>query len=133
MELPELIQDIGLRPGLYVIGPYFSAVCAFITGYNHARDGGPLAGWREWLIVRFGGGNNLLWEKLVEILIEAEAAPADPPAADPDATRLRAMAALFAEFFRDREAMGVTKIHHDYAKWLLRQRWYDGPLRKERG
>jgi hypothetical protein len=37
---------------------------------------------------------------------------------------------LLAEFFEDRRRRFVTGILHDYAKWLLRKKWYDGPLRR---
>jgi hypothetical protein len=37
---------------------------------------------------------------------------------------------LLAEFFEERRRRLVTGILHDYAKWLLRHRWYDGPLRR---
>jgi hypothetical protein len=40
------------------------------------------------------------------------------------------MSHLFEEFLRFREEHGITKIHYDYARWLLRKRWYTGPLGK---
>jgi hypothetical protein len=43
------------------------------------------------------------------------------------------MAVLFDEFFKFRdEKEGIARIHYEYARWLLRQRWYRGPLRKKR-
>ena len=47
---------------------------------------------------------------------------------DPDLPKLNA---LFKEFFDNRHANGVTKIFDDYAKWLRRRSWYDGPLRNK--
>jgi hypothetical protein len=38
---------------------------------------------------------------------------------------------LFDEFFKYRRENGVTKLFYDYACWLRRKRWYEGPLRKK--
>lgn len=54
--------------------------------------------------------------------------PLDP---DGETDYLRRLGDLFAEFFRDRQENGLTKIHYDYGKWLLRRSWYTGPLRKK--
>jgi len=39
--------------------------------------------------------------------------------------------AILAQFFADRSRRTVTAILHDYAKWLLRKKWYTGPLRSK--
>jgi hypothetical protein len=118
---------------MWVRPPDFSTVCAYISGFDHARDGGPLDGFREWLIVRLGGGNNLSWDGLVEMAIRPEADPIESPREDQEASRLQAMAVLFDEFFRFRdEDEGIARIHYEYARWLLRQKWYTGPLRKKK-
>jgi hypothetical protein len=132
MEFTELVSRLCLRPGLWVLPPYFSTVCAFIRGYDHARDGGPLAGFREWLVVRADRGDNLTWEGLVKILILPGHDLTEPLTADREESCLKALASLFEEFFRFREEQGITRVHYDYARWLLRKRWYMGPLRKKR-
>jgi hypothetical protein len=43
---------------------------------------------------------------------------------------LKGLADLFEEFYGFRQEHGITKIHYDYARWLLRKRWYTGSLRK---
>jgi len=132
MEFPELVRQLCQRPSMWVVPPHFSSVCAYISGFDHARDGGPLDGFREWLIVRLGSGNNLTWDGLVEMAIRPEADPIESPTEDQEASRIQAMAVLFDEFFRIRDEEGVTKIHYEYARWLLRTKWYTGPLRKKR-
>ena len=132
VEFPDLICHLCKRPGMYVRSAYFSSVCAYINGYDEARDGGPLAGFREWLIVRADGGNNLTWDGLVMLLVMPDADQTGPLAADQETRLLQGMAGLFEEFFGFRQEHGITKIHHDYARWLLRKRWYTGSLRKKR-
>jgi hypothetical protein len=116
---------------MWVVPSSFSSVCAFISGFDHARDGGPLAGVREWLIVRADGGNNLVWEGLVRLLLLPVSDSTKELTTDQEANCLQGMASLFDEFFRFRTEQGITKVHHDYARWLLRKRWYTGPLRKK--
>jgi hypothetical protein len=133
MEFPELVRHMCQRPSMWVRSPDFSSVCAYISGFDQARDGGPLDGFREWLIVRLGGGNNLTWDGLVEMAIRPEADSNESPTEDQEASRLKAMAELFDEFFRSRdEEDGIAKFHYEYARWLLSQEWYTGPLRKKR-
>ena len=118
---------------MWVLPPYATSVCAFISGYDTARDGGPLAGFREWLIVRVNDGNNLMWEGLVNRILS----PA--PGASPNLTKeqeieyLQGLLSLLEEYIRFRKENGLTKVYYDYARWQLRKRWYSGPLRKKPG
>jgi hypothetical protein len=132
MEFPELVRHMCQRPSMWVRPPGFSSVCAYISGFDHARDGGPLDGFREWLVVRLRDGDNMTWDGLVEMAIRPEADPIESATDDQDASRLKAMAVLFDEFFRFRDEEGVTKIHYEYARWLIRKRRFTGTPRKKR-
>jgi hypothetical protein len=63
-EFEEVVRRLCARPGMYVVPPTFGSVCAYLSGFNAARGEGPLVGFREWLIVRSNGGNNLTWDGL---------------------------------------------------------------------
>jgi hypothetical protein len=106
----------------------FESVCAYLNGYNAACNGGPLIGFQQWLIVRANGGNNIFWTKLAEMEIgtglEREQAPSSEQ-------MIEALGQLLAKFFEYRRTNGITKIFHEYAKWLLRKSWYTGPLRNK--
>lgn len=101
---------------MYFRGDSLEAAIAYISGYDAARDFGPLQGLREWLVVRGAIGDNQAWGGV--------AIPSSPLADTP-----AAVGELLCEFFRYRREVGVTKIHMDYARWLLRKRSYEGPLR----
>jgi hypothetical protein len=133
MDFAELVGTLCKRPGMWVCQPYFSSVCAYIRGYNHARDGGPLAGFREWLIVRTNGGNNLPWEVLVRLIALPDSDLTGQLTTEQEASCLQGLASLLEEYLRFREENGITKVHYDYARWLLRRPWYSGPLRKKPG
>lgn len=115
---------------MWVTGESFDGVCAFINGFDVARDFGPLMGFQEWMVLRRGSGLNVHWAGLVR----DEALGSAPDSEfSPDQNRkcIEKLGALLAEFFEERRRRGVTGILHEHAKWLLRQKWYDGPLRRK--
>jgi hypothetical protein len=51
---------------MYVPSKRYDAVAAFVMGYDIACEGGVLAGFREWLVIRLGSAfSNLWWPALV--------------------------------------------------------------------
>jgi hypothetical protein len=105
---------------MYVNPATYGTVCAFITGFDMARDGGPLNGLQEWLVVRSNGGNNLHWSGLAGDLI---------PGGDDEVRRIAGLGDLLDEFFRHRNADGVSEIFCAYGEWSRRQSWYRTRLR----
>ncbi len=103
----------------------FGAVCAYLDGFDAARNHGPLIGLHQWLVIRFNNGNNLYWSGLARLLLPGGAGSSDEQA-------IRELGQLLSEFFEYRRTKGVTKIFHDYAHWLLRRSWYTGPLHRVR-
>ncbi|HEX8915624.1 MAG TPA: hypothetical protein VF796_24940 [Humisphaera sp.] len=116
----DLVRHLCERPGMYVRNGGFDAVCAYLDGFDAARDGGPLLGLWEWLVTRQRGGTNQTWVGLVTNELPADA---------DDRQRAAALGKLLAEFFAARRTLGVSKIFQDYSRWQVRQKWYDGPLR----
>lgn len=127
-DFQQLVAQICRTPGMYVKPPYFRSVLAFLSGFDTARNGGPLVGFQQWLIVRGDGGNNVSWEGLLEQQLGIETKQQDLEA---DRRAVTALGALLAEFISHRRRSGITRIMHDYANWLLSQSWYDGPLRSQ--
>ena len=131
----ELIPDAGFgsmishlcsRPGMYVGRADFSAVVAYIDGFNVARGGAPLLGFREWLVVKANTGNNLHWAGLVKLLVRL---PEKESEDTQDEFWIAAAGNLIADYLAYRNANGITKVYYKYARWLLRKKWYRGPLR----
>ena len=108
--------------------PTYGTVCAFLCGFDRARSGGALIGLQQWLVVRTNDGNNRHWQGLAEQQLVADDTDADQ---SDEIQAIRALGRLLAEFFEFRRKNGITKIFHEYGKWLLRRSWYDGPLRRE--
>jgi hypothetical protein len=130
-DFETLALAVCKRPGMYVGCGSYAAVSAFLEGFDRARDGGPLAGLHPWMVLRSNGGNNVAWSMLV--LVEALGTLPGPDCAalsdEENARCIAKLADILATFFEERQRRSVTAIQHDYAKWLLRRKWYRGPLR----
>jgi hypothetical protein len=127
MSLPAVLENVKKHPGMYVYKVEFDSVAAFIDGFNLATNGGLLVGFREWLIVKLGYGDNLAWPALALRLAfpEAESPASQLLHAD---NQKRAVAALFEfleAFLQEREAPdGLRRLFLGYEAWLRRQDWY---------
>jgi hypothetical protein len=106
----------------------FDVAAALIQGFDLASNGGLLAGFREWLIVKLGYGNNLAWSALVLRLVFPDAE--SPRQCLQSAEQKHVVALLFGlleEFWQERESPnGLRRIYLKYQGWLQRQDWY-GP------
>jgi hypothetical protein len=126
----ELVATLCARPGMYVRPATFDTVVAYLDGFTRAQHGGPLLGFREWLVVRHNGGNNLHWAALADQLLSP--VPKMGSTENQQGAQIQALGKLITEYLGYRSANGITKVYYEYGKWLLRQRWYRGPLRKDR-
>ncbi len=124
----QKIEDV---PALLAAGPRrrtdFEGASAFIDGLDTACNGGVLVGFREWLIVRLGDGNNLAWPELFlrfGFPDSVEARGRGLPAADPDRLVNR-LFEVFREFFEERDVVvGLPKIDRRHDAWLHTQPWF---------
>lgn len=129
MPLPEPLQHVRQRPKLFMSAVTFDAAVAFLNGYDVAQSGALMCGFREWLVVKVGCGNNLVWYALVLEL-------AFPGAEDPrkqltenndHAAVIELMFDLLEQYRAEAESyQGLRRIHLRYENWLRQQEWY-GP------
>jgi hypothetical protein len=116
------------RTGMFVNPPTYDMVTAYISGYDHAMNGGYLQGFREWLIVRADGGNNLVWPAIVPYIVFPNA---DDPIAELHASEaneahaIEMLESLFNEYRSAIQENGLRGIFHAYEKWLVAQSWYN--------
>jgi len=116
---------------MYFAQPSYEVVAAFLLGFDLATEGGALRGFREWLIVRNDGGNNLAWGELV--LQSVFSGDSDPKARAKEAPQeaIDTIFKLVREFSLARaEPEGMRRILLSYEGWLRRQDWYtpDSPV-----
>jgi hypothetical protein len=125
-EYVEVFRQLCARPGMYVgeAQARFTTVAAWIDGFDRARSGGVLLGFREWLVVRAGGGNNFAWPALVWLLVDRSASW-PPRGQRANRKAIDVSLALFEEFVAERTKLGLRRVLLDYQRWLWRQPWYD--------
>jgi hypothetical protein len=108
--------------------PTYAMVAAYISGYDNAMKGGFLQGFREWLIVRADGCNNLVWSDIVPYIVFPHA---DDPIAElhasevNEARAIQMLESLFNEYRSAIQENGVRGVFHAYEKWLAKQSWYN--------
>ncbi len=119
-----LFEKVRKHPGMYFQDESYGVTAAFVLGYDEACEGGALAGFREWLVLRIGTGSNLSWPALV---LHAAFPGVDSPqnALSSAEAHRHAVAMLFQfidEFDDAREKHGgVERIYVDYHNWIRRR------------
>ena len=68
LDFAKMVAHLCAGPAMYVGRADFSAVVAYLEGFSAARGGGPLLGFREWLVVKANAGENIHWAGLVKLL-----------------------------------------------------------------
>ncbi|MER7820463.1 hypothetical protein [Streptomyces sp. NPDC096153] len=61
----QLVEQLRARPGMYGLNGTYHPTAMLLLGFDLARDGGLLRGFREWLIVRKGEPSSAVWYALV--------------------------------------------------------------------
>ncbi|MEU2496504.1 hypothetical protein QRN89_10395 [Streptomyces chengbuensis] len=61
----QLIEHLRARPGIYGLNGTYHPTAMLLLGFDLARDGGLLRGFREWLVVRKGEPSSAVWYALV--------------------------------------------------------------------
>lgn len=112
---------------MYLPDPAYASVAALVQGYDLATEGGVLTGFREWLIPRVDGGNELSWESLVLRLAFPEVVDPHRALADEGANThaIDLLFKLIADFDDERRARnGLRRIYKNYENWLQTQPWH---------
>ena len=121
----ELFEHIRTRFGMYVQEETYAAATALVLGYDLACEGGVLAGFREWLVVRLGDGQNLAWTALVlHAAFPSTTGSRQALLASPEAQRhaIDVLFKLLAEYESVRTgADGLKGVFLAYDRWLAQQ------------
>lgn len=118
----ELFENVRTRTDMYLRQGTYAVVAAFVCGYDEAGEGGVLAGFREWLVVRLGTGTNLSWPALVlHAAFPHSESPQDEPSRSPESERhaIETLFGLIAEFDEARaKREGLREILVSYDRWV---------------
>jgi hypothetical protein len=108
---------------MYALDNSYATMSAFVLGCDAGSCGGMLTGFREWLIVRLGTGNNLAWTGLNLHL--APGGFVHPLTSEADVAAVTTLFDLLDEFMEQRERHdGLLAIYGEYQSWLNTQTWY---------
>ena len=121
----ELFEQIRSRFGMYFPEETYAAAAALVFGYDLACEGGVLAGFREWLVVRLNDGQNLGWTALVlHVAFPAARDPRQAVLASPEAQRhaIDVLFRMLAEYEDVRTGEdGLQRVFLAYDRWLQQQ------------
>ena len=124
--LMELTEKVNCYVGMFLPGKTYGEFVALVYGFDIARDQKPLEGFKEWLVLKFGKGNNLTWGALalLGLRIVLPSFVAGPAQLHIEA--IAGLTSLISEFTKDREEKGIDEILDNHKNWLHRQDWYKG-------
>ncbi|WP_157978990.1 MULTISPECIES: hypothetical protein [Nocardia] len=127
MDYRQLFVEISKRPGIYGLDGSFGQFVAFLNGVDAGNDWRLLTGFREWLVVRLGDGNNLVWSGLVlHLAFPSQQSGWRELVADPQDNRIAVdmLFGLLDEFLTRRTEHGeLVRIFDEYLTWLKAQSW----------
>lgn len=122
MNRQEFFRKVHARPRLDGLDGSFTLAATYLDGYDAATDWIFLTGFREWLVLKLGEGNNLACRGLVGALCERDSVPDDEQ-------RVDHLLALLDEFLTERSAAdGPGEILVRHRRWLETQEWFDPAL-----
>lgn len=128
MDYIQLFESLKLRTSMYLDSGSYAEASAFVQGCDAGNDYGLLYGFREWLIVRLNGYNNLHWSALVlHSAFPTETVTSEDIISSKERNKIAVneLCDLLIEFLREREKYdGILKIFERYFSWLYQQSWY---------
>jgi hypothetical protein len=127
-ERESLVEHLCVRTSMWVSPANYDSVTAYLSGFDAALEGGFLQGFREWLIVRANGCNNLGWPTIGVYVVFSDR---DDPVAtlhaseSSDEFARKELFRLYTEYCSDLREHGLRGIYHKYEQWLHKQSWYN--------
>ncbi len=114
----ELFDLVAKRPRMYLMRDDFATVVAYIDGCDQGNARSLLTGFREWLVLQVGCGDNLVWSSLVLRLAGAEGHPPGDLPPEIDAKAKQTLFDLVDEFLElADEHDGLRRIYAAHSQW----------------
>jgi hypothetical protein len=110
----EFFRFVCAKPGMFLHSTGYDAVWSFIEGFDTARDRGPLAGFREWLLLERGEWTNLPWFMLIRERSYPGSDPGRLPTFREHAVLRTELAKCLRAFETQRERVGLHAIFARY-------------------
>ena len=124
-EWITFVDSLTTRPEMFVGLADYDFVTTFICGYNYACDGAFLAGFKEWLAMRYGHVSNVAWYAVIRFETIGDTDKQGASDDTNDQVLLNALRELLTEFMRHREAIGLRNVLYDHGVWLRQFEWFN--------
>ncbi len=123
-EILDIIERVCRAPGMILPEGTYGEFIALLVGVDMAGDNLPLRGFKEWLILKRNGGNNLVWEALALSYLDITLGRFAETRTSEHRDIIRSLTDLVEEFLNDREERGIEEIMDAHQTWLKSQDWY---------
>lgn len=111
-----VFESVKSSLGIHFSAERYATVEAFVLGYDAACEGGALAGFREWLVVRLDRAPNLTWPGLALLAVFPEGRQARSTQDEKNA--INTLFELIAAFDDERNKHdGLRRILANYEEW----------------
>jgi hypothetical protein len=104
MDAWQIVSALRTRPRGYVPDDKYATVVGFLTGFDEAQSGGALAGFQEFVELKFGSHSSIVWWSL---------APKIAPAVEdqPDEAKVSRLLDLLEEYLAVDSGCSRTTTH----------------------
>lgn len=127
-DIEELALSGVQKPSLVGISDDYSNVCAFLLGLDSGAHRALLCGFREWLILRLGGYENMHWPQLILLLALGESKSVGDLrklSVEDGRLAIKRLGECLDQFFEVRGKFdGLRRIFTAHEDWLRTQNWY---------
>ena len=122
-------RQVRARPGMWGLADSLESYCAYVEGVMTGFSSGPLDWFREFLVLRADGGNNLTWSGLVRnIALGGGRAPRN---ADEERAIVACLFDLLDEYLAEvRGPRDHRRLAHEYVLWLQSRDYYNADLER---
>lgn len=112
----ELVQNISMRPGMYLFPLRYEAFVHYLLGYEHGADTPILEGFNLWLNIRLGwDAKQYVWSSLaLDMIFGMDAFDYTSASKEKHAEAIRKVAELITEFLNHKEKLGIEGIKAEY-------------------
>jgi hypothetical protein len=127
-ELVALITHLTAHPSMYLTtdSDWYMGVVTFLHGFDYAMNGSILAGFDEWLCVKFDKKYNVPWDVIIASETLGEFAYQRRPwPAEADNVLLESLRDQATTFLVHRGTVGLRNVLYDHGKWMREKSWFD--------
>lgn len=129
MDFRSYLRTVRRRPGMHLVAPLsYDSIVTYVEGIDAGASGALLVGFHEFLLLKLGEQDNLVWSGLVLRLALGDER-STPLSQEDDAKAIDYLFDLLDEFLAEiRGAHTLQRLFHEYVLWEQTQPGYNTDL-----